>query len=98
MSIAQEAAAVVETRADVINIVVEELVQRGHELPAFRTLDEIAEAAHASAQELLYDRITAHISAAVVSIFSPSNAVPPPSPSRRHPSLGVWSSSSCRPA
>lgn len=63
MHIAQEAATVVETRVDVINIVIEELVRHGHELPAFRTLDEIAEAAHASAQEHLYNRIAHRLSA-----------------------------------
>ena len=40
--IAQQAAAVVETRVDIINVVVEELVRQGHELPVFRTLDDIA--------------------------------------------------------
>jgi hypothetical protein len=62
MNIAQEAATIVETRADVINIVLEELVRQGHELPAFSTLDEIAESARA--QEQLYDRIALRLSAA----------------------------------
>lgn len=31
-----------ETRVDIINITIEELVRLGYELPVFRTLDEIS--------------------------------------------------------
>ena len=61
--IAQEAAAVVETRVDIINIVVEDLVRQGYELPVFRTLDDIAEQAHAFAQAELHVRIAQRLSA-----------------------------------
>lgn len=56
--IAQEAAGIVETRADIINITIEELVRLGYELPVFRTLDEIAEQAHSAAEAALHKRIT----------------------------------------
>lgn len=46
IGLAHEAAGMVDTRADIINITIEELVRRGYELPVFRTLDEIAEKAH----------------------------------------------------
>jgi TnpA family transposase len=55
--IAVEAAGVVDTRTDIINIVVEELVRLGYELPVFRTLDDIAEQAHTSAESELNGRI-----------------------------------------
>ncbi len=55
--IAVEAGGVVDTRTDIINIVIEELVRLGYELPAFRTLDEIAEQAHTSAELELHERI-----------------------------------------
>lgn len=39
IEVARGAAAVVDTRTDIINIAIEELVRLGYELPAFRTLD-----------------------------------------------------------
>ncbi|KAF1007402.1 MAG: hypothetical protein GAK28_01744 [Luteibacter sp.] len=54
---ADEAAEVMDRRVDIINAVIEELIFRRFELPAFSTLDNIAEAAGASAQEQLYARI-----------------------------------------
>lgn len=60
--IAQRAAAVVDTRVDIINILVEELVRQGHELPAFGTLDELAEQAHAAVESALYARIGQRLS------------------------------------
>lgn len=60
---ANAAAAVVETRADLINIIVEELARLSHELPVFRTLDDIAEQAHAHAQAELHLRIAQRLSA-----------------------------------
>lgn len=62
--IAQQAAAAVDTRVDVINITVEELVRQGHELPAFTTVDEIAERAHADVEASLHARIAGGLSAA----------------------------------
>lgn len=62
MGIAQEAACVMETRADIINITIEELVRLGYELPVFRTLDEIAEQAHAAAEIELHGRIAKRLS------------------------------------
>lgn len=62
--IAQEAAGIVETRSDIINIVIDELVRLGRELPVFRTLDDIAEQAHATAQAQLHTRIAQRLSAA----------------------------------
>lgn len=61
--LANAAASVVETRADIINIVVEELVRLGHELPVFRTLDDIAEQAHAHGQAELHLRIAQRLTA-----------------------------------
>jgi TnpA family transposase len=61
--IAQRAAAVVDTRVDIINITIEELVRQGHELPAFSTLDELAETAHAAVESTLYSRIGQRLSA-----------------------------------
>ncbi|MFX7739849.1 DUF4158 domain-containing protein, partial [Acinetobacter baumannii] len=43
IDIAERAAAVVDTRVDIINITIEELVRLGYELPVFSTLDNIAE-------------------------------------------------------
>ena len=55
--IAQEASNAVDTRTDIINITLEELIRPGYELPAFRTLDDIAEQAHAAAESELHERI-----------------------------------------
>ncbi len=51
---ARDAANLVNTRIDLINIVVNEMVRLGWELPAFRTLDDIAEAIHAAAEADLH--------------------------------------------
>lgn len=53
-----------ETRVDIINITVEELVRLGYELPVFRTLDEIAEQAHSAAESALHKRIIQRLSMA----------------------------------
>lgn len=55
--LAHEAACMVDTRTDVINITIQELVRLGYELPVFRTLDEIAEQAHSLAESELHERI-----------------------------------------
>ncbi|MDT4802788.1 Tn3 family transposase ISPa42 [compost metagenome] len=61
--LAEEAAGVVDTRVDIINITIEELVRLGYELPAFGTLDEIAEQAHAAAEAALHRDIAQRLSA-----------------------------------
>lgn len=63
MSAAQKAAKIVETRTDIINITIDELVGAGYELPVFRTLDDIAERAHATAQESINALILERLSA-----------------------------------
>ena len=59
--LARSAAEVVDTRTDIINIAIEELIRLGYELPAFRTLDEIAEQAHTEAEVLLSERVAARL-------------------------------------
>jgi TnpA family transposase len=54
---AYEAAEVMDQRVDIINATIEELIFRRYELPAFSTLDKIAETAATTVQERLYDRI-----------------------------------------
>lgn len=56
---AYEASEVMDQRVDVINATIEELIYRRYELPAFSTLDRIAEAAAVTAQERLYDSVSA---------------------------------------
>lgn len=62
--IARDAAGMVDTRVDIINITVEELVRLGYELPVFRTLDDIAEQVHAAAEAELYEKIARRLTAA----------------------------------
>lgn len=64
IQIAQQVANVVETRVDIINITIEELVRLGYELPVFRTLDEISEQAHSAAEAALNARINQRLSSA----------------------------------
>lgn len=59
---AQKAAEIVETRTDIINITIDELVGAGYELPVFRTLDDIAERAHVQAQESINSLVLARLS------------------------------------
>ncbi len=61
--LAEEAAGVVDTRVDIINITIEELVRLGYELPSFGTLDEIAAHAHAAAESALHRHIAQRLSA-----------------------------------
>ncbi|MBF8179150.1 Tn3 family transposase [Herminiimonas contaminans] len=61
--LAHEAARMVDTRTDIINITIQELVRLGYELPVFRTLDEIAEHAHFLAETELHERISHRLSA-----------------------------------
>jgi hypothetical protein len=62
IALAHKAAAVVETRVDIINCVIEDLIRQGHELPVFRTLDDIAEQVHADAQTALHLQIEEQLS------------------------------------
>ena len=55
--IAEDAARVVDTRTDIINITIEELVRLGYELPVYRTLDDIAENAHTTAEVELHNLV-----------------------------------------
>ncbi len=64
IQIAQQVASVVETRVDIINITIEELVRLGYELPVFRTLDEISEQAHSAAEASLHERINQRLNSA----------------------------------
>ncbi len=64
VEISQRAAAIVDTRVDIINITVEELVRSGYELPAFSTLDTIAEKAHSAVESALYKKISQRLSSA----------------------------------
>lgn len=60
---AKEAAKLVNTRIDLINIVINELVRQGWELPAFRTLDEVCEAIHTAAEADLHVSIAQRLNA-----------------------------------
>lgn len=55
--IALEASQIVDTRTDVINILVDDLIQRGYELPSFSALVLIAEQVHEATQQALHERI-----------------------------------------
>ncbi|MGH8330745.1 MAG: DUF4158 domain-containing protein, partial [Pseudomonas sp.] len=46
-----------DQRADIINAVIDELIRRNYELPAFSTLNDLAETARAEAQEKLFNLI-----------------------------------------
>ncbi|RTL27605.1 MAG: DUF4158 domain-containing protein, partial [Burkholderiales bacterium] len=63
IQIAHDTAAVVNTRSDLINVAINELVRLGYELPAFRTLDDIAEKVHSAAESSLYVAIVQKLSA-----------------------------------
>lgn len=60
---ARAAAELLDQRVDIINATIEDLVRRRFELPAFSTLDKIAEGVHATVQEELFDRIGGRLSA-----------------------------------
>ncbi|EMN5288403.1 MULTISPECIES: Tn3 family transposase [Pseudomonas] len=57
--IAEECAQVLEQRVDLINAMIEELIQRGYELPAYSTLNNAAETALANAQEATFNLVVA---------------------------------------
>lgn len=60
--IALEASQIVDTRTDVINILVDELIQRGYELPSFSALVLVAEQVHEAAQQTLHERVGQRLS------------------------------------
>jgi hypothetical protein len=62
--LASEAALLLDQRVDIINAVIEDLVLKRFELPAFRTLDEIAERAHADVQVKLFAIVTERLTVA----------------------------------
>lgn len=51
--LAQEAALLLDQRADLINYIIDEMVRKRFELPAFSTLDIVAEQAHVEAQDAI---------------------------------------------
>lgn len=55
--IAREAAQIADVRTDIINTTIEELIGRNYELPAFSTLDKIAEQIHSTVQEQLFKKV-----------------------------------------
>lgn len=55
--IARDCAPILEQRVDLINTMIDELIQRGYELPAYSTLNNIAETAMANAQELTFNLV-----------------------------------------
>lgn len=57
VQIALEASQIVDTRTDIINILVDDLIHRGYELPSFSTLVLIAEQVHEATQQALHERI-----------------------------------------
>src|SRR3546814_16677015 len=56
---AYEASEVMDQRVDVVNASIEELIFRRYELQAFSTLARLADAAAVTAQERLYESISA---------------------------------------
>ena len=55
--IARDCALVLEQRVDLINAMLDELIQRGYELPAYSTLNNLAETALASTQEVTFNLV-----------------------------------------
>ncbi len=55
--VAREAAQVADLRTDIINATIDELISRRYELPAFSTLDKIAEQVHVTVQDHLFKRV-----------------------------------------
>lgn len=56
---ASEMSLLLDQRADIINAVIDELVRRNYELPAYSTLNDLAETARADAQEKLFNLVVA---------------------------------------
>lgn len=60
--IARDAAQTVDMRTDIINATIDELITQQYELPAFSTLDKIAEQVHVTVQENLFKRVAKKLS------------------------------------
>ncbi|EMB4105139.1 Tn3 family transposase [Pseudomonas aeruginosa] len=56
---AQLMAPLLEQRADIINAIIDELLRQNYELPAYSTLNDLAEAARAEAQEKIFNLVVA---------------------------------------
>ncbi|MFP7891850.1 hypothetical protein, partial [Pseudomonas aeruginosa] len=52
-------APLLEQRADIINAIIDELLRQNYELPAYSTLNDLAEAARAEAQEKIFNLVVA---------------------------------------
>lgn len=59
--LAHESAELLDQRIDIINALVDELVHRQMELPAFSALDTLAERAHAEVQDRIFDTVLRRI-------------------------------------
>ncbi|MEN3111847.1 Tn3 family transposase [Uliginosibacterium paludis] len=59
--LAHESAELLDQRIDIINALVDELVHRQMELPAFSALDTLAERAHAEVQERIFNTVLSRI-------------------------------------
>lgn len=62
-TLAHESAELLDQRIDIINALVDELVHRQIELPAFSALDTLAERAHAEVQERIFGTVLSRIPA-----------------------------------
>lgn len=60
--IAYAAAELLDQRVDIINVVIDELVEQRFELPAFRTLDELAERTHTEVQGRIFSTVFSRLS------------------------------------
>jgi len=59
--IAQDISEILDQKIDIINTLIEELVQRQIELPAFSTLENLAEQSHAAVQERLFKQTVSRL-------------------------------------
>ncbi|HGM6563794.1 TPA: DUF4158 domain-containing protein, partial [Pseudomonas aeruginosa] len=57
LHLAHESAEVLDQRADIINVLIGELLQRSYELPAYSTLNDAAEDALVAMQERLFNLV-----------------------------------------
>lgn len=60
--IAREAAQIADLRTDIINATIDELINLNYELPAFSTLDKIAEQVHVTVQDEVFKRVDKRLS------------------------------------
>lgn len=61
--IAREAAQIADMRTDIINATIDELISCNYELPAFSTLDKIAEQVHVVVQDTVFKRVDKRLTA-----------------------------------